>query len=106
MMIIISSQAIYMQRDPRRLRKALHAMRYHLAAQISNLLPLEPQINHTEGAEGDIDYSSGERFVERAIGGSEAGDSYGGAEGGCEGGSESDADVFCGVVVVDCCANN
>lgn len=47
MMIILAPQTIHMQCCSRRLRKALQTMWNHLAAQITDLLPPQTQLNHT-----------------------------------------------------------
>jgi hypothetical protein len=67
MMIILSPQTIDMQRRPTRLRKALQTMRNHLAAQIANLLPPQPQINHTIRPVRQINHSPRQRLVQRRI---------------------------------------
>jgi hypothetical protein len=100
-MIIIPSQAIHMNRKSGCLRKALQAMWNHLTAQISNLLPLQPQINDTEWTIRDIDYGAGKSFVERCVGISKACDADRYSKGCCEGAAEGNANVFCSVMVVD-----
>lgn len=91
-----------MQRDARRLREALHAVRDHLGAQIPNLLALESQVDNAVRSVGDVDHGSAEGLVEGAVGEAEALDADGGAEGLGKGVSEGDADVFGRVVVIDC----
>jgi hypothetical protein len=48
MVIVITTDAVNVYRYPCSLREALQTVRYHLTAQISNLLPLQSQINDTE----------------------------------------------------------
>lgn len=55
MMIVLSSYTIHMHRDPRSLRKALQAMRYHLCRQVTDLFPLELQICNAEGTIREVD---------------------------------------------------
>ena len=43
--IIITAYAVNVEGGARRLRKALEAVRDHLAAQIANLLPLKTQLD-------------------------------------------------------------
>jgi hypothetical protein len=57
-MIIITPQAIHMNSDSRRLRKTLQAMWNHLTAQVSDFLPLQPQIYNTERAVRKVDHGS------------------------------------------------
>lgn len=101
MMIILASYTINMQRDPRILRKALHAMRDHLTAQIADLLTLETEFDDCVGTVGEVDDGAGEGFVQRGICGSEACEAGWGAEGVFECAAKGETDVFCGVVVVD-----
>jgi hypothetical protein len=101
MMVIIAPQTVHMQRDPRRARKTLEAVRDHLGAEVANLFALEPEVCDAEGSVRQVDYRTAERLVERAVGVSEAGEARGRAEGQGEGGAEGDADVFGCVVVVD-----
>jgi hypothetical protein len=55
MVIIVTSQTINMQSNPRALRKALYAMWDHLAAQVSDLLSFQAQLDNTEGSVGKVD---------------------------------------------------
>jgi hypothetical protein len=48
-----------MQRHARPLRKALQTMRYHLTAQIANLLTFQAKIYDGEGAVGEVDNGTG-----------------------------------------------
>jgi hypothetical protein len=101
MMIIVTSYTINMHCDPRRLRKALQTMRYHLATEISNLLPLQSQINDTEWSIRQIHYGTGKRFVERSVCGSKSCETSRYAKGFFESASERNADVFRSMVVVN-----
>jgi hypothetical protein len=74
----------------------------HLAAQVANLLALEAELNDAVGSVRDIDHRPAQGFVERCVGGSEAGDASRCSKGFEEGRAEGDANVFCCVVVVDC----
>lgn len=58
MMIIEPSQAIYMQRDPRSLCKALNDMGDHLTAQVADLLTLQTEFNHSVRTTREVDDSS------------------------------------------------
>jgi hypothetical protein len=101
MVVVIPAQAVHVQRHARRLRKALQAVRDHLGAEIPDLLALEPEIDHAVGAVRQIDNRPAEGLVEWRIGRSEASEARGRAERAREGIPERDADIFCGVVVVD-----
>ena len=72
MVIVVSSDAINMQRCPTGLGKALEAVRNHLCAQTTNLLPLETQVDDAEGSVREVDHGATERFVERRVGAAEA----------------------------------
>jgi hypothetical protein len=91
-----------MDGDPRRLGEALHAVRNHLAAQVSDLLALESELNDGVGPVGEVDNGAGQGLVKRAVGGSEAGDANGCTEGFLEGRAKGDADIFCAVMIIDC----
>lgn len=91
-----------MDGDPRRLGEALHTVRNHLTAQVSNLLTLETELDDCVWPVRKVDHGTGQGLVERAVGGSETGNANGRAEGFLEGRSKGDADVFCAVVIIDC----
>lgn len=99
--VVVAAQAVDVQSDARTLRKALQAVGDHLAAQLSEKLALQAQVDDAVGAVREIDDGAGEGLVERGVGVSEAGDAGERAEGLVEGVAEGDADVFGGVVVVD-----
>ena len=101
MMVIIPIHTPNMQRDIRRLRKAMQPMRDHLGAEMADLLAAEAQVDHGPGATGEVDDGPREGFVEGGVGGAEATEAGAGAEGGGEGGAEGEEGVFCCVVVVD-----
>lgn len=102
MMIIEPTQTIHMQRDARRLREALHTMRDHLSAQIANLLAPQTQLHDRAGPVAQVHDGARQRLVQRAVGGAEARHAHGQAQCLAEDGAERDADVFSGVVVVNC----
>lgn len=91
-----------MDGDPRRLGEALHAVRNHLAAQVSDLLALETELNDGIGPVREVDNSAGQGLVKRAVGGPEAGNANRRTEGFLKGRAKGNADVFCAVVVIDC----
>ena len=99
--IILPPETVNVQRDPRRLRKALQAVRQHLAAQVANLLAPQAEVDDAKGAVRQVDHRPGQGLVEGRVGGAEAGQARGDAEGGGEGAAEGDAAVFGRVVVVD-----
>ncbi len=102
MVIVLTPKTANMHRDPRRLSKGINAMWNHLRAQIPDLLAGEGQLDDGVWTVGDVDDSQAEGLVEGDMGGAVAGDSDRGSQRGLEGCAEGDADVFCGVVVVDC----
>lgn len=90
-----------MQRNVRRLRKALQTVGDHLSAQITDLLALEAQVDHGPGSAGEVDDGPGKGFVEGGVAAAEAGEGLAGAEGFCEGRAEGEESIFGCVVVVD-----
>lgn len=100
-MIILSTYTINVQRHSRILRKALHTMWDHLAAQIANLLTLETQLDDGVWAIGEVDYCAGEGFIEGGVGGSEACEACRCTEGIFERATKSETDVFCCVMIID-----
>ena len=101
MMVIIPIHTPNMQRDIRRLRKAMQPMRDHLGAEVADLLAAEAQVDHRPGATGEVDDGPREGFVEGGVAAAEAGDGGAGAEGVGECRAEGEEGVFCCVVVVD-----
>lgn len=73
MMIIIPIDKPHMQRDIRRLRKTMQAMRDHLRAEVPDLLAPEAQVDDSPGAAAEVDYGPGEGFVEGGVAAAEAG---------------------------------
>lgn len=53
--IVLSPQAVNVQCCPASLRKALQTMGDHLAAQIANFLPPQPQLNNAVWSVAQID---------------------------------------------------
>lgn len=74
MVVIIPIRAPDMQRDVRRLRETVQAMRDHLRAQITDLLAPETDVDHGPGARGEVDDGPREGFVEGSVAAAEAGD--------------------------------
>jgi hypothetical protein len=99
--IIVTICATNMQRDVRRLCKALQTVGDHLGAQITNLLALEAEVDHSPGTAGEINDGPGEGFVEGSVAAAEAGERLAGAEGFGEGRAEGEESIFRGVVVVN-----
>ena len=101
MVIVVSSDAINMQRCPTGLGKALEAVRNHLCAQITNLLPLQPQIRNTVWAVAQVDNGAGQGLVEGCVCMAEARQACRALQGVLERGAEREEGVFGGVVIVD-----
>lgn len=98
--IIIPPQAIDMHRNTRMQRKAFQAMRQHLTAQISNLLPLCPEINNRVWSITQIHHRSRQSLVQWGIGISKSCQAGGRLQSRFEGLSERYTGVFGGVMVV------
>ena len=71
-MVVVTPDTINVHRNTGSLRETLQTMRQHLAAQITNLLPLETQVDDAEGSVREVDHGATERFVERRVGAAEA----------------------------------
>ena len=100
-MIIKPAQAIHMHRDPRVLRKRLNHMRNHLARELTNHLPLKPQLHRGVRPRRQIHHGARERLIEGCVRVAESLVTHNRAESLLERGTESERAVFCGVVVVD-----
>lgn len=83
--VVVAVQAVHVHRHAGALREAVQAVRDHLAAQVADLLTAQAQVADAVGAVGEVYYGAREGFVERAVGGAEAGEAGGGVEGGFEG---------------------
>lgn len=99
--VVEAAQTVDVQRDACALRKALQAVRDHLAAEVANLFALEAELDDAVGPIGDVDDGARQGLVEGRIGRAEAGDAGGAAEGLVEGVAERNADVLGSMVVVD-----
>ena len=71
-MVIRTLQTVHVHRDTRLLRETLQAMRYHLTAQIPNLLPLQAEVDDRIRPIGKVDYRARQSLVERGEGGPKA----------------------------------
>lgn len=85
MVVVVAVQAVHVHCDAGSLRKAVQAVRDHLAAQVADLLAAQAEVANAVGAVGEVDDGARERFVERAVGGAEAREAGGGVQGGFEG---------------------
>lgn len=85
MVVVVAAKAVHVHRDAGALRKAVQAVRDHLAAQVADLLAAQVQLADAVGAVREVDDGAREGFVERAVGGAEAGEAGGGVQGGFEG---------------------
>lgn len=100
--VVVAAEAVDVHGDAGSPGKALDAVGDHLGAEVTNLLALQTKVDDGEGTVRQIDDGTAEGLVERAVCVSEARETGGSAEGLGEGVAQSDADVFGGVVVVDC----
>lgn len=83
--VVVAVQAVDVHCDAGSLRKAVQAVRDHLAGKVADLLAAQAQLGDAEGAVREVDDGAREGFVERAVGGSEAREAGCGVEGGFEG---------------------
>lgn len=101
MMIVVTSQAVDMERDTGSHGKAVEDVRDHFAAQIPNLFALESQFGDAVGARRDVDDGTRERLIEGCMASTVALDALYGTQSRLEGFSERQGAVFGGVVVID-----
>lgn len=83
--VIVAVQAVDVHRHARALRKTVQAVRDHLARKVADLFAAQAEVADAVGAVGQVYYGAREGFVERAVGGAEAGEASGCVEGGFEG---------------------
>lgn len=102
MVVVLAAQAVDVKCNPRTLCEALQAVRDHLAAEIADLLALQAEIYDAVGPVRKVDDSATEGFVKRGIGVAESREPSHGVEGGAKRGAEGNADVFGGVMIIDC----
>ena len=102
MVVVISLNHIDMQRHASILGPATQTMMNHLRVQIAHHRRGEIEITNEERARGDVNDGTGEGFIERSIGVSEASYAGASAEGGGESSTEGKEGVFGCVMVVDC----
>jgi len=67
MVVVIAAQAIHMQRDSSRLRKAVQAMRQHLGAEVADLLAAQAQRDDGERPRRQVDHGARQRLVQRRV---------------------------------------
>lgn len=61
--IIVTPQAVHMERDSCRLGKTLQTMGDHLAAEVANLLALQTEVDHAIRSIGQVDNRAAEGLV-------------------------------------------
>lgn len=100
--VVEAAQAVDVQRDAGGLGEALEAVRDHLAAQVANLLALQAELDDSEGPVRQVDHGPRQRLVQRRVRRAEPRQPRRRAQRLRERVPQGDADVFGGVVVVDC----
>ena len=83
--VVVAADAVDVHRDARALREAVQAVRDHLAAQVADLLAAQVQLADAVGPVREVDDRARQGFVQRAVGGAEAGEAGCCVEGGFEG---------------------
>jgi hypothetical protein len=83
--IVIAPNAINVHSDARSLCEAVQAVWDHFAAKVAEFLAAQVELGDAVGAVGKVDDGAREGFVERAVGGAEAGKACGCVERGFEG---------------------
>jgi hypothetical protein len=99
--IVVTVEAVNVQRDTGTLSKALQTVRNHLGAELAEPLSLQTEVNNAVGTVGEIDNGAREGLVERSVGVAETSETSGCTKGLSEGVTKGDAYIFGGVVVVD-----
>jgi hypothetical protein len=83
--VVVTSDNIYVHCDSGTLGETLQTMRQHLGAQIAELLAVELQVGDAEGTVGQVDDSTSEGFVEGGVCVTETGETSGRLDGRLEG---------------------
>jgi hypothetical protein len=99
--VVVTVEAVDVERNTGTLSKTLQAVRNHLGAERTEPLALQAEVNNAVGTVGKIDDSAREGLVERSVGVAETSETGGCTEGLGEGVTKGDADIFGGVVVVN-----
>lgn len=100
--VVVAVEAVDMKCDAGTLGEALEAVGDHLAAQFSEKLALEAEVDNAVRAVGKIDDGAGEGLVKGSVGIAVTGETGGGAESLGEGDTKGYAHIFGSVVVVNC----
>jgi hypothetical protein len=101
MVVVVTVETVDVQRNTSTLGKALETMRDHLGAELAKPLSLQTEVNDTVGTVGKIDDCARKGLVKGSVGVAETGETSGSAESLSEGITKGDADIFCGVVVIN-----
>jgi hypothetical protein len=83
--VVVAVQTVDVHCDTGSLREAVQAVGDHLAGKVADFLAAETEVADAVGAVGEVYDGAREGFVERAVGGAEAGEACGCVEGGFEG---------------------
>ena len=101
MVIVVTVEAVDVQRDTGTLSEALHAVGDHFGAELAEELALQAKVDDAVGTVGEVDDGAGEGLVERSVGIAEAGKTGRGTEGLGKGVAKGNADILGGVVVIN-----
>lgn len=99
--VVVAAYAVHVQCCAASLGKALQAVGDHLAAQVAQLLPLQPQVGDAVGTVAQVDDGARQSLVEGRVGVAEACKTGRALQGVLEGGAQGKEGVLGGVVVVD-----
>lgn len=100
--VIETAKAVNVNGDAGGLSKRVHAVRYHLTAQVADLFALEAQVNDAEGPVGQVHDRTAQSLIKRHMGGPKAGKASGGAQSLRKSISQREATVLGRVVIVNC----
>jgi hypothetical protein len=99
--VIVTAQAVDVQRDACGHGKRVEDVRDHFAAEFADLLALEAELGDAVGPRGNVDHGARESLIQRGMASAIPADTAHGTEGGLEGLAERQGTVFRRVVVVD-----
>lgn len=102
MVVVLATQTVDVKCDSGTLGETLENVGNHLGAELAKPLALQAELDDAVRSVGEIDDGAGEGLVEGSVSVSVASETCGSSEGLGEGVAQGDADIFGGVVIIDC----
>lgn len=101
MVIVVSTEAVNVERDAGSHGETVKDVRNHFAAEVANLFALEAELGDAVGPRRDVDDGAGQGLVEGCMPGAVALDALDGPQSCLEGLSQRQGTVLGRVVVID-----